>query len=148
MRKAVDIHAQVRPLFLSAAMHLLVAFWASMELADCETAVCFSRQTALPVRSGSLAPERSLRPQHPPLLHLPSCLQLKEHLVALGIPLQSCGEDSLPLRRALVAGLFPHAAKRQMDGEEEAGREPAGRPVGGGGCSRLHVCSDTVAGHC
>lgn len=44
-------------------------------------------------------------------------VQLKEHLVALGIPLQSCGEDSLPLRRALVAGLFPHAAKRQMDGE-------------------------------
>ncbi|PRW45383.1 ATP-dependent RNA helicase dhx8 isoform A [Chlorella sorokiniana] len=42
--------------------------------------------------------------------------QLKEHLVALGIPLQSCGEDSLPLRRALVAGLFPHAARRQMDG--------------------------------
>ncbi|KAL4447805.1 hypothetical protein ABPG75_005024 [Micractinium tetrahymenae] len=42
--------------------------------------------------------------------------QLKEHLQALGIPLRSCGEDSLPLRRALVAGLFPHAAKRQLDG--------------------------------
>lgn len=36
--------------------------------------------------------------------------------MALGIPLRSCGDDSLPLRRALVAGLFPHAAKRQMDG--------------------------------
>lgn len=42
--------------------------------------------------------------------------QLKEHLEALGIPLRSCGEDHLPLRRALVAGLFPHAAKRQLDG--------------------------------
>ncbi|KAL4442503.1 hypothetical protein ABPG77_005087 [Micractinium sp. CCAP 211/92] len=42
--------------------------------------------------------------------------QLKEHLQALGIPQQSCGENSLPLRRALVAGLFPHAAKRQLDG--------------------------------
>ena len=36
--------------------------------------------------------------------------------MALGIPLRSCGDDSLPLRRALVAGLFPHAARRQMDG--------------------------------
>lgn len=42
--------------------------------------------------------------------------QLREHMQALGIPLRSCGEDSLPLRRALVAGLFPHAAKRQLDG--------------------------------
>lgn len=49
--------------------------------------------------------------------------------MALGIPLQSCGEDSLPLRRALVAGLFPHAAKRQMDGER---RGAAGRSSGSG----------------
>lgn len=42
--------------------------------------------------------------------------QLKEHLQALGIPLVSCGEDTRVLRRALVAGLFPHAARRQLDG--------------------------------
>jgi ATP-dependent RNA helicase DHX8/PRP22 len=43
--------------------------------------------------------------------------QLREHLLALGILLASCGEDMQPLRRALAAGLFPHAAKRQLDGE-------------------------------
>ena len=42
--------------------------------------------------------------------------QLAEHAAALGLPVRSCGEDQDPLRRALVAGLFPHAAKRQLDG--------------------------------
>lgn len=34
----------------------------------------------------------------------------------LGLPLASCGDDSTPLRRALTAGLFPHAARLQPDG--------------------------------
>ncbi|GLC42130.1 hypothetical protein PLESTM_001294900 [Pleodorina starrii] len=34
----------------------------------------------------------------------------------LGLPLASCGDDTTPLRRALTAGLFPHAAKLQPDG--------------------------------
>jgi hypothetical protein len=29
---------------------------------------------------------------------------------------KSCGEDTTPLRRALTAGLFPHAASKQLDG--------------------------------
>lgn len=43
--------------------------------------------------------------------------QLRGHLEDLGIPLKSCGEDDAPLRRALVTGLFPHAAKLQLDGK-------------------------------
>lgn len=42
--------------------------------------------------------------------------QLLGHLQALGMPIKSCGEETTPLRRALTAGLFPHAAKRQVDG--------------------------------
>jgi ATP-dependent RNA helicase DHX8/PRP22 len=42
--------------------------------------------------------------------------QLEAQLSALGLPLLSCGDDSEPLRRALTAGLFPHAARRQPDG--------------------------------
>jgi len=42
--------------------------------------------------------------------------QLRGHLEDLKVPLKSCGDDLDPLRRALVAGLFPHAAKRQVDG--------------------------------
>eukprot|EP00803_Ostreobium_quekettii_P003672 evm.model.scf_66EXC.15 EVM.evm.TU.scf_66EXC.15 scf_66EXC:132143-139773(+) len=33
----------------------------------------------------------------------------------LGIPMASCHDDSSPIRRSLVSGLFPHAAKRQPD---------------------------------
>lgn len=43
-------------------------------------------------------------------------VQLLGHLQALGMPVKSCGEETTPLRRALTAGLFPHAAKRQVDG--------------------------------
>ena len=61
--------------------------------------------------------------------------QLREHLVALQLPLKSCGEDTTPLRRALVAGLFPHAAKRQADGACRAvracRRKRTGRQAGG-----------------
>ena len=42
--------------------------------------------------------------------------QLRGHLEDLGIPIKSCGEDDAPLRRALVTGLFPHAAKLQLNG--------------------------------
>lgn len=42
--------------------------------------------------------------------------QLEGHLSSLGLPIQSCGSDCVPVQRALVAGLFPHAAKRQPDG--------------------------------
>ena len=43
--------------------------------------------------------------------------QLRQHLVALEVPLRSCGADTAPLRRALLAGLFMHAAVRVPDGE-------------------------------
>lgn len=43
--------------------------------------------------------------------------QLFGHLEKLGVPVKSCGEDTTNLRRALVSGIFPHAAKRQVDGE-------------------------------
>ena len=51
-------------------------------------------------------------------------MQLKGHLEDLGVPLRSCSSadstdsDDAPLRRALVAGLFPHAAKLQLDGNK------------------------------
>lgn len=51
---------------------------------------------------------------HPHWLHW---LQLSGHLVNLGIAIKSCGEDTTNLRRALVSGIFPHAAKWQVDGE-------------------------------
>ena len=41
--------------------------------------------------------------------------QLKNHLESLSIPLSS-SDDSAVIRKALVAGLFPHAAKRQQNG--------------------------------
>lgn len=64
--------------------------------------------------------------------------QLKQQLAAIGIdPAKSCGEDSLPLRRALVAGLFPHAAKRQLDG----GRRRTSWLGHGGACSEKGACS-------
>jgi len=43
-------------------------------------------------------------------------VQLLGHLAGLGLVLKSCGEDTTTLRRALTAGLFPYAAKRQLDG--------------------------------
>ncbi|KAL4517246.1 hypothetical protein Ndes2437B_g06850 [Nannochloris sp. 'desiccata'] len=48
-------------------------------------------------------------------------LQLRGHLEDLRIPLKSCGDadnEYAPLRRALVTGLFPHAAKLQIDGNK------------------------------
>lgn len=42
--------------------------------------------------------------------------QLKGHLEALQLPIISCGEDDVLLRRALVTGLFTNAARRQHDG--------------------------------
>jgi ATP-dependent RNA helicase DHX8/PRP22 len=48
-------------------------------------------------------------------------LQLKGHLEDLKIPLRSCGDgdsEYASLRRALVTGLFPHAAKLQIDGNK------------------------------
>jgi len=42
--------------------------------------------------------------------------QLKGYLDDLGVPMTSCKEDTTPVRRCLVAGLFPHAARRQPDG--------------------------------
>eukprot|EP00798_Chlamydomonas_sp_ICE-L_P016225 gene16226-22390_t len=44
------------------------------------------------------------------------CAQLERHLVQLGIPIKSCGDNDEALRRVLVAGLFPHAARRGLDG--------------------------------
>ncbi len=34
----------------------------------------------------------------------------------MGLPVQSCGEDTTAVRRAVTSGLFPHAAMRQADG--------------------------------
>lgn len=42
--------------------------------------------------------------------------QLEGHMQSLQLPMKSCGSDPVPIQRALVAGLFPHAAKRQPDG--------------------------------
>jgi ATP-dependent RNA helicase DHX8/PRP22 len=42
--------------------------------------------------------------------------QLQQHLEALKLPIKSCGDDFTLVKRALTAGLFPHAAKRQLDG--------------------------------
>lgn len=42
--------------------------------------------------------------------------QLRQHLEALKLPIKSCGDDFTVVKRALTAGLFPHAAKRQLDG--------------------------------
>lgn len=47
----------------------------------------------------------------------------------LGLPVTSCGEDTTPLRRALTAGLFPHAARLQPDGSYRvlaSGRQVSG----------------------
>lgn len=44
--------------------------------------------------------------------------QLQDHLRQVGVALTSCAGDDDAIRRALVAGLFPNAAKRQMDGEK------------------------------
>ena len=42
--------------------------------------------------------------------------QLRRHVAALGLPLGSCGTDPDPIRRALLAGLFMHAAVLRPDG--------------------------------
>mmetsp|Transcript_14100 Transcript_14100/g.19418 ORF Transcript_14100/g.19418 Transcript_14100/m.19418 type:complete len:565 (+) Transcript_14100:297-1991(+) len=42
--------------------------------------------------------------------------QLEAHCVGMKLPLKSCGNDSVPLRRSLVAGYFFNAAQRQPDG--------------------------------
>ncbi len=34
----------------------------------------------------------------------------------MSLPVQSCGEDTTAVRRAVTSGLFPHAAMRQADG--------------------------------
>ncbi|PNH05818.1 putative pre-mRNA-splicing factor ATP-dependent RNA helicase [Tetrabaena socialis] len=48
----------------------------------------------------------------------------------LGLPLATCGDDPTPLRRALTAGLFPHAARLQPDGSYRV--LATGRQVGQG----------------
>lgn len=42
--------------------------------------------------------------------------QLERHFTTLRLPARSAGDDTTPLRRALTAGLFPHAARKQPDG--------------------------------
>lgn len=42
--------------------------------------------------------------------------QLEKHLIDCKIPVISCGNDLEILRKGLVGGLFPHAAKLQIDG--------------------------------
>lgn len=43
--------------------------------------------------------------------------QLRRHLQELGLPIASCGDDLAALRKAIAAGLFPNAARRQPDGQ-------------------------------
>lgn len=115
MRKATDIHAQVQ-----GRPGVWVWFAATAPALPC------------PLVSNL----------HPIALAPPSLPQLKEHLQGLGIdPLKTCGDDSLPLRRALVAGLFPHAAKRQLDGAWCTMVGPPG-PRGGlaGACTLPWAC--------
>jgi ATP-dependent RNA helicase DHX8/PRP22 len=42
--------------------------------------------------------------------------QLEKHLVECKLPITSCGDNWETLRKGLVGGLFPHAAKLQADG--------------------------------
>lgn len=41
--------------------------------------------------------------------------QLRDHVVGMKLPLKSCGDDTAPLRKALVAGYFLNAAQKQPD---------------------------------
>ncbi|GMH44162.1 hypothetical protein BSKO_12096 [Bryopsis sp. KO-2023] len=41
--------------------------------------------------------------------------QLEEYCENLSLAVESCGSDFTPVRRALLCGLFPHAARRQPD---------------------------------
>ncbi len=140
MRKALDIHTQVaeRPLPAARICMLLdlgvVVLRCPGGCARCSLATACALLACL----------------HQPLRPCCCGLQLKEHLQALGIPQQSCGENSLPLRRALVAGLFPHAAKRQLDGGSGEGRRSSAGCFNG--CCRpgsVHLegccCSFTAA---
>lgn len=43
--------------------------------------------------------------------------QLKRHFKELSLDLHSCGDDLTALRKALTAGLFCNAARRQPDGQ-------------------------------
>lgn len=112
MRKALDIHTQVAERPLPAARICMLLDLCVVVLR------CPGGCARCSLATGCVL----LACLHQPLRPCCCGLQLKEHLQALGIPQRSCGEDSLPLRRALVAGLFPHAAKRQLDGGSGEGR--------------------------
>ena len=43
--------------------------------------------------------------------------QMRQHLAALKVPIQSCRKDDTLLRRALLSGLFLHAAVLLPTGE-------------------------------
>lgn len=59
--------------------------------------------------------------------------QLLRHLQQLRLQVQSCGDDTTSLRRALTSGLFPHAARRFPDGTYKV---RVGWGGGGPGCNR------------
>merc|ERR1712113_1370932 len=43
--------------------------------------------------------------------------QLMEYIKQLNMPLLSCGENYVAMKKALLAGLFPHVTKRQLNGQ-------------------------------
>jgi hypothetical protein len=61
--------------------------------------------------------------------------QLRQHLSALKMPLKSCGTDDTPLRRALLSGLFLHAAVMLPDGKSP---EPTAVPHTTGTMGQYH----------
>lgn len=43
-------------------------------------------------------------------------IQLRKYIEGLGIEIVSCGDDSVPVRKCLIAGLFLHASQKLPDG--------------------------------
>lgn len=51
--------------------------------------------------------------------------QLRGQLLRMGLPLQSCGGDSVAIRRAVIAGYFAQVARLGPDGQYRSVRDPA-----------------------
>ncbi|CAB4406529.1 unnamed protein product [Rhizophagus irregularis] len=49
--------------------------------------------------------------------------QLKKYLVRFDVPIESCGNDTVKIRKCLVSGYFAHAAKMQSDGSFRSVRD-------------------------
>ena len=49
--------------------------------------------------------------------------QLKKYLERFDVPIESCGNDTVKIRKCLVSGYFAHAAKMQPDGSFRSVRD-------------------------